>query len=111
MKTKTKKKESIRNIFVKQFGEKLADSLERAAMEHGNGINDTNLGSDPFKWVLLICIGYQCFELKRFRDYHNIKGASYKDIKKWIKDNAELGSHDGDSDYLSLVAGVYKEFV
>lgn len=99
----------IRDEFVKMFGEKEALALESAAEEHKNGVHD-NPGSDPFKWVLLICIGYQCFEVEGYREYHGIV-ASFESIKQWVKDNAELDSHDGDSDFISLVAGVYNEYV
>lgn len=102
----------IRKKFVKRFGEKLAVKLEEATEFHGNGINDKNKGSDPFKWVLLICIGYQCFEVMAYRKYHKINGmASFRTLKKWIRTNADLGSHDGDCDYLALFAGAYKPFI
>ncbi len=109
MKTKVK---SIRDKFVKEFGEELAEKLEAAAECHRNGVNDGNKGSDPFKWVLLICIGYQCFEESRFRKFHGIpKKPSYAVLKRWIRDNAELGTHDGDYDYLSLFCGAYNYYV
>lgn len=102
---------TIRTKFEKEFGKELANSLESAAIQHANGINSDNRGSDPFKWVLLICIGYQCFEIKRYRESHGIKGASFTKLKKWIRDNADLGSHDGDCDYLALMVGAYSPFI
>ncbi len=105
------KYKTIRTEFVKQFSENLADKLESAANEHQNGINSSNKGSDRFKWVLLLCIGYQCFEKDSYREHHGIKGeAGYEEIKQWIKDYADLASHDGDCDFLSLITGVYNEY-
>jgi hypothetical protein len=103
---------SIREKFVNDFGEEFASKLECAADCHANGINSENKGSDPFKWVLLICIGYQCFEIKEYREYHGLPNIpTYATLKKWIRNNADLGTHDGDCDNLSLVAGVYTPFV
>ena len=100
---------TIRDQFVQSFSESEAAHIEAAATEHGNSINDTNKGSDPFKWALLICIGYQCMELDSYREYHNIT-TPWSVLKQWIKTNADLGSHDGDCDYISLIAGVYNEY-
>jgi hypothetical protein len=91
-----KETKTIRDIFVKDFGEEEAQAFEQAAIEHSNGLNSNNKGSDPFKWVLTIVIGYDCFQ-KEYRKYHNITTPTKK-IKKWIKDNADLGTHDGDFD-------------
>ncbi len=101
---------SIRDNFVARFGEEEARRLEWAAAEHSNGINDQNKGLDTFKWVLLICIGYGCFQKDRFRKYHGIV-APYEDLRYWIKHNADLGSHDGDYDYFGLLMGTYNEYM
>lgn len=101
---------SIREKFVKDFGEEQTRNIEKAAICHSNGINNKNKGSDHFKWCLLICIGYQCMEKESFRNYHQIS-ISWKVLKQWIKDNGDLRNHDGDCDYISLFAGVYNEFV
>ena len=100
----------IRDSFVEVFGEDEAMALEHSAISHENGVNSKNKGSDPFKWTLLICIGYQCFEIEKYRKYHKIS-APYDEIKKWIIENAELKDHDGDCDYLALMGGVYNEYV
>lgn len=99
-----------RDRFVEQFGEDEALKLEAAANEHRDGANDKNRGSDPFKWVLLICIGYDCMAVPSFRKHHNIT-TSWKELRQWIINNAELGSHDGDYDGLSALSGAYNEFV
>jgi hypothetical protein len=99
----------IRDKFVKEFGEEQTVLLEEAALEHNNHIH-CNAGSDVFKWTLLICIGYQCFEKERFRQYHKIT-IPFEKLKQWIKENGELDTHDGDCDYISLLAGVYNEYM
>ena len=100
---------SIREKFVEAFDEGLASHLEIAAHEHSNGVNSENKGSDPFRWVLLICIGYQCAEIDGYREYHGIT-APWADIKKWIIDHGSLGEHEGDCDYLSMLGGAYNEY-
>jgi hypothetical protein len=101
---------NCREKFVEQFGAEQAVKLEVAAESHSNGVNSGRRGSDPFKWVLLICIGYDCAKKQGFREYHGIT-IPWEELKQWIKDRADLGSHDGDSDYLSLFAGTYNEFM
>jgi hypothetical protein len=100
----------IREKFVKDWGEELANKIEEAANYHRNGINDQNIG-DPFKWALLICIGYRCLENKEYRKFHGIPNLNWKKLKKWIKENAELGSYRGDLDYISLFLGVYNYYL
>lgn len=102
---------TIRKQFVKDFGELMAVTLEIAAESHINEVHNDK-GSDPFKWVLLICIGYQCFEKPAYRKWHKIPTKpSFTTLKKWIRENADLGSHDGSCDYLSLFCGAYKPFI
>ncbi len=108
MKQKVK---SIRDKFVKEFGEGLAEQLEAAAMYHGYSVG-VNMGSDPFKWVLLTCIDFQCFEKDRFRKFHGIpKKPSYTVLKRWIRDNAELGTHDGNYNRFMLASGAYDYYL
>ena len=103
---------SIREKFVKAFSEKLACKLEVAGHFHANNVNSKNKGTDEFKWVLLICIGYQCFEKDRFRKYHKIDlEASFGELKAWIINEADLASHDGDMDYIAFMAGVYSAYI
>lgn len=100
---------TIRDKFVEKFSEEEACKIEEAANSHFNGVNDQNKGTDPFKWVLLMGIGYQCMEVKSFREWHTII-TPWDELKQWIKDEADLGTHDGDYDFLSLLAGVYDEY-
>ena len=100
---------SIRESFVDRFGADQADAVVAAADEHANGIHDDR-GSDPFKWAIAICIGYECVSKDSYRDHHGIT-APWEAIRQWIKDHADLGSHDGDVDYLSMLAGRYDEFM
>ena len=69
-----------------------------------------NRGSDPFKWVLLVAIGFECMSVDSFREFHGIT-LPFDEVKDWIRNFAELGSHDGDCDYLSLFSGEYKDFI
>lgn len=101
---------SIRKAFEERFGADQAEAIYTAAIEHSNGINNKNKGSDPFKWALCIALGYQCMEVEEYREYHGIT-APWKEVKQWIKDNAELSTHDGSFDYLAALAGVYNEYV
>ncbi len=101
---------SIRDAFAERFGKDQADAIVAAAESHENGTNSENKGADPFKWALLIAIGYQCSEVDRYRDHHGIT-APWDDVKQWIVDNADLGSHDGDCDYLCAFGGGYADFV
>lgn len=101
---------SVREQFVEQFGEAEAAAVEAAAEEHAHGINDKNRGSDPFKWALLIAIGYQCMETDHYRESHGIF-APWESLRDWMIESADLGSHDGDSDMLALFAGAYNAYV
>ena len=96
---------SVRQSFVATFSEKQAQMIEAAAETHKNGVHDKK-GSDLFKWAVLICIGFQCVERRPYRLHHHIT-ISYKAFLKWCKEHGELKSHDGDCDYLGLLAGVY----
>lgn len=101
---------SIRGRFVRDFGETTAAKIEAAASGHSNGINSERKGDDPFKWALLICIGYQCMEKGDFRKHHGIK-PKWSKLKAWIKRHGELNTHNGDCDYLSMMSGVYNEYM
>jgi hypothetical protein len=101
---------SIRQLFEGRFGADQAEAIVAAAEEHANGTNSENRGSDPFKWALLITIGYECWSKHGYRDYHGIT-APADEIKAWVIANANLGDHDGDCDYLCALAGGYDEYV
>ena len=98
-----------RDSFVQHFGEEDARNIELAAAEHKNGIHDEK-GSDPFRWAITICIGFQCAELDSYREYHGIT-APWMEIQQWIKDHGDLSIHDGDVDYIMLALGGYNEYV
>lgn len=100
---------TIRTAFAQRFGEDQAEAIYRAAVSHKNGVHD-NEGSDPFKWALCICIGYQCMEEEPYRADHGIT-ADWEEIQQWIKDHADLASHDGDVDLLAAVCGKYNEYI
>ncbi|KKK67230.1 hypothetical protein LCGC14_2956160 [marine sediment metagenome] len=99
---------SIRVAFEEAFGNEDAAAIMAAAEEHQNGVHDKR-GSDPFKWAILICIGFECVSKGSYRKHHGIK-TPWRDLKRWIKAHADLGSHDGDCDYLALMSGVYNEY-
>lgn len=101
---------SISEAFADRFGTEQTTKVVDAANEHRNGVNDRNLGSDPFKWALLICIGYECLSKDEYREHHGIT-APWDEIRQWIKDEADLTNHDGDCDYICLFAGGYDEYV
>ena len=100
---------SIREHFVKQFGEPDAAAIEAAAQEHADDINSKDKGSDLFRWAITICIGYECMSKDSYRDYHCIT-APWNDLRQWIIDHGDISNHDGDSDYLAALCGAYNEF-
>jgi hypothetical protein len=100
----------MRDEFVATFGEADASAIEAAAQLHKNPLHD-DPGSDPFRWALLICIGYQCMEVPSYREFHGIV-ASWGDLRSWMFSRQEwFAAHDGDVDYISLFAGKYNEYV
>ncbi len=101
---------SIRTAFEAKFGAEQAEAIFDAAEGHGNGINDANRGSDPFKWALLVAIGYECMSKDGYRNHHGIT-APWSDLRQWMIDHADLGSHDGDCDLIAALCGAYDEFV
>ena len=100
---------SVRDSFVKKFGEAEASKFEVAAESHKNGIHDKQ-GSDPFKWVILICIGSECFTNPRYRAYHGIT-ADAEEVRQWCLQHGDLASHDGDCDFLALCANAYEPYL
>lgn len=104
------KENKIEKKFIKDWGKELADKVKEAAESHRNEVNGKNIG-EYFKWALLICIGYQCLEIPEYREYHNIPNLNWNKMKKWIRDNAELGTYQGDCDYLSIFSGKYNYFM
>lgn len=95
---------TLRESFIKQFGESNAFAVQRAAESHKNGIHD-RYGSDPFRWAILICLGHEC--LSRFQEEHGIS-LDYEQFRSWLIDHAsEFAEYDGDVDYVALMVGVY----
>ncbi|MHA2345059.1 MAG: hypothetical protein ACXADW_24725 [Candidatus Hodarchaeales archaeon] len=101
---------SLRVKFEERFGKYEANALDSAANEHyvkGGTISGENKGSDPFKWVILTVIDFQCVEKEEYRKYHGIS-LPYEDFMQFCIDyKKELNEHDGDLGWLGLVAGVY----
>ncbi len=100
---------STRESFVKRFNEETAQAIEAAADEHKNGVHD-RAGSDPFRWAIAICLGYECMSKESYRNYHGIT-PPWDDLKAWIKTDGDLVNHDGEFDYIAAFIGVYSEFV
>jgi hypothetical protein len=100
---------TLQEAFAERFGADQAAAIVAAAEMHDNDAHD-NRGSEPFRWALSIAIGYECFTNDGYREYHGIT-APADDIKAWIKAEADLGSHDGDVDYLGAICGAYDEYV
>lgn len=98
---------TIRTKFEKDFSKEQAERFYDAAVRHENGMYP-NRGKDPFKWVLMLVISYQCAE--KFRKDHGIT-IPWRKTDKWIKENAHLESYDGDIDRLALVAGAYNKYM
>ena len=104
---------SARDLFVARFGEADAARLEAAADEHlaqgwGEHAEDSR-GSDPFRYVLLTCIAFEC--VGRYASAHGIE-AHEDDMREWALKEADLAHHDGDvPDYLALMAGMYVPWV
>jgi hypothetical protein len=97
--------ESVRASFVERFGEIAAAVIENAAEDHNNEVHG-NKGADPFKWALLICIGYDCFTL-----HDGVKDLKLEEVKDWALKHGKLATHDGDCDFLFLMTGGYKEWI
>lgn len=93
----------VRDAFAERFGEHNAAAVEDAAEMHKNGVHD-DPGSDPFKWALCIAIGHEC--MGRFASDHGFT-ATEGEVRDWVYENADLGSHDGDIDVLAALAGAY----
>lgn len=100
---------SIRESFVSMFGEDQAVRIEEAALQHMNGMGQVHSqdswGSDPFRYMILGAIGWEC--VTRFAEFHGITIDPVA-FQLWVLDHADLHEHDGDMpDYLSLMAGAY----
>lgn len=101
---------TIRDKFAERFGEDQTRAIESACDSHEDAHLEHDRGSDPFKYVLLIVISFQCVEKESYRDYHGIT-IPFRDFKKWVKENGELDSYVGGIDWLALVTGAYDEYM
>lgn len=101
---------TTREHFVRAFSEKDAADIERAAEEHANGANSNNRGSDPFRWAITIVIGYECTAKDSYRKHHGIT-VDHAAFKRWVRAHGNIGAHDGDCDYLCLLAGGYNDWI
>lgn len=101
---------TIRDNFVARFGEEQAAAIEQAADMHKDWRSGNEKGSDPFRFAVVICIGFECMSKDSYREYHGIT-APWADLHQWIKDHGDLAHHDGDCDYLTLFAGGYSEYM
>jgi hypothetical protein len=101
-------KMTTRTSFVETFGEEEATRVEDAAESHLEDFYSTR-GSDYFRWCICICLGFQCMEVDRYREYHGII-APWSALKTWVKEHGDLANHDGDVDTLAYGSGVYEEY-
>jgi hypothetical protein len=99
---------SIREKFEQDFSPEAAELIYKAALSHRNGIHD-NQGSDPFKWAICICLGYDC--TSTYQVEHGLAEFNDRKFRQWIKEHGHLEHHDGDVDYLALMSGVYNEYM
>jgi len=100
---------SVRESFVEHFGEDQARAIEAAcALHKAESIHSKDgMGDDPFKYAVLMCIGYNCV---KYGKSHGIT-ISPTDFKRWCLEHGDLASYKGPiPDYISLFAGVYDEY-
>jgi hypothetical protein len=101
---------SVRESFVEHFGEDQARAIEAACAEHkAESIHSKDdEGNDPFKYAVLMCIGYGCI---KYGKSHGIT-VSPADFKSWCLEHGDLASYKGPiPDYISFFGGVYNEYL
>lgn len=106
---------SIRDSFVAHFGEEQATRIEEAALTHTGQAGDVhandNWGTDPFQYMLLAVISYQCVEKPSYAEHHGIT-VPFDEFRAWVLAYGDLGSYDGDPpDYISLVLGIFNDWI
>ena len=100
---------SVRESFVERFGEEQASLIEGAVESHSNMIPwPQDKGSDPFKWVVLRAIGFEC--VTQYKEAHGIT-VDEGELRDWCLNEGNLSSHDGDFDFLAAFAGIYEGWV
>jgi hypothetical protein len=102
---------AARARFVQRFGAAAAAAIEKAAEGHRE--TRSGKGSDPFRWAVVIALGFQCMEVGAYRENHGIE-PPWPELKAWLfepEQRAWLSAHDGDLDALALLTGRYNEFM
>jgi len=102
---------TIRTRFVKDFDEQTAVAIEQAAAYHSDAFYpNQNKGSDPFRWALLMCIGFECMKIEQYRSYHGIT-PPWQKLNAWIIKYGNFAKHDGGCDTLAALAGAYQDYI
>lgn len=112
----------LRKKFVEVFGEWDASLLEEACDMHIHAKSNDPLiafvaglfgdspenhekddrGSDPFRYVILTCLGYECVTNDGYRRAHALTLDPFE-FMKWCITEADLESFDGDQpDHLAM---------
>ena len=51
-------------------------------------------------------------DVEEYRIFHELpQKPSFTTLKRWIRKNANLKTHNGDCDYLALISGAYTPFI
>ncbi len=104
---------TTREKFVARFGEDNAWRAEMACESH-IGINpghaNDDRGPDPFQYVLLGVIGWEC--ISRFAEQHGFQDITAEEFRQWCLAEADLANYEGDvPDLLAMASGIYLDFV
>jgi hypothetical protein len=102
---------SLREKFVARFGEDNAAAVEAAGRGHAEELirpDGIDQGSDPFRTWVVFCIGFEC--LTKYRVDHGITADS-EDLRRFVREEADLRHHDGDFDALGLLVGAYEDWM
>ena len=103
---------TMRDDFIATFGIENTEAIERAADSHANDVT-RRWGSDRFRWALVMCLGYQCMSKPEYREHHGIT-APWDALDAWMQTperRAWFADHDGECDYLALLAGTYNPYM
>lgn len=89
---------NLRERFVARFGLDLAETIERGIEDHAKKYPMVlDRGSDPFRFVLVWAVGFECLVDPAFRREHGIT-VPWADLAAWIRAEADLASYDGTMD-------------
>lgn len=76
----------------------------------GDHVND-NRGSDPFRYVILAVLGYECVTKPEYAAHHGITVDAW-DFVNWVLTEADLDSFDGDHpDHLTMTVEILTRFM